>query len=132
MPIRDMSKNLSLAQSIDPQTISSNTTTNGTGVDVRDYDAVVVSFESNDAVADGIYVLGVEESDDNSTFTDVASADLIGTVANFTASSEGIRWQGYIGIKRYIRASIVSTSTSSGGIMGACVIRGLPHSAPTS
>ena len=130
--MRDISKNISLAQSIDPQTISSNTTTNGTGVDVRDYDGVMVVFESNDAVADGAYVLGVEEADDDSTYTDVASADLIGTVANFSSSSEGIRAVGYIGIKRYVRATIVSTGTSSGGIMGGHVVRGLPHSAPTS
>ena len=130
--MRDMSKNLSFTKSIAPQTINSDTTTNGTGVDIRDYDAVTIAWESSTTVSDGTYVLGVEESDDDSTYTDVASADMVGTVANFSSSSEGNRWQGYIGIKRYIRATFVSTSTSSGGVFAGTIVRGLPHSAPTS
>jgi hypothetical protein len=130
--MRDISKNLLAAISIDPQTISSDTTTNGTGVDVRDYDGVMVLFQSNDTVADGAYALKIQESDDDSTYTDVDSSEQIGTLSNFSSSAEGTQQIGYVGNKRYVRPVITSTSTSSGGIFVATVIRGLPHAAPTS
>lgn len=130
--MRDISKNLLATISIDPQTISSNATTNGVGVDVRDYDAAMVVFQSNDALTDGVFALSLEESDDNSTFTAVASTEMIGTLANFTSSNEGVQQVGYIGSKRYIRPVITSTSVTCGGILSAHVTRGLPHNAPTS
>lgn len=130
--MRDISKNLSIAQSIDPQTIATDTTTNGDGVDVRDYDAVMAVFESNDTIADGDFALKIQESDDDVTYTDVDSSEQIGTLSDFTSSNEGVQSVGYVGNKRYVRAVITSTSTSSGGIMGASIVRGYPHNAPTS
>ena len=130
--MRDISKNLLAVISIDPQTISSDTTTNGVGVDVRDFDGAMVLFQSNDAVTDGDFALTIEESDDDITYAAVAAAETIGTLADFTSSNEGSQQVGYIGNKRYIRPVITSTSTSCGGIMMATVIKGLPHNAPTS
>jgi hypothetical protein len=131
--MRDISKNLSVGVSIDPQTISSDTTTNGVGVDVRGYDAAMVEFTSNDVIADGDFALTVEESDAlSSGYTAVATAELIGTLVDFSASNEGVQQVGYVGNKRYVRGVVTSTSTSSGGIMGCNVVRGLPHNAPTS
>jgi len=130
--MRDISKNLLATISIDPQTISSDTTTNGTGVDVRDYDGAMVVFQSNDAITDGAFALKLQESDDDSTYTDVDSSEQIGTLANFSSSAEGIQQVGYVGNKRYLRPVITTTSTSSGGIVSAHVTRGLPHRAPTS
>lgn len=130
--MRDQSKNLLAAISIDPQTISTNTTTNGDGVDLRGYDAAMALFESNDTIADGDFALKLQESDDDSTYTDVAAADQIGALSDFSSSNEGVQQVGYIGNKRYIRGVIVSTSVSSGGIMGCTIVRGMPHRMPTS
>ena len=130
--MRDISKNLLATISIDPQTISSDTTTNGTGVDVRDYDGAMVVFQSNDAITDGAFALKLQESDDDSTYTDVDSSEQIRTLSNFSSSAEGIQQVGYVGNKRYLRPVITTTSTSSGGIVSAHVTRGLPHRAPTS
>jgi hypothetical protein len=130
--MRDISKNLLAVISIDPQTISSDTTTNGVGVDVRDYDAAMVVFQSNDAVTDGDFALKIQESDDDVTYTDVDSSEQVGTLADFTSSNEGSQQVGYLGNKRYVRPVITSTSTSCGGIFMASVIAGLPHNAPTS
>lgn len=132
MANRDISKNLLAAISIDPQTISTNTTTNGDGVDLRDYDAAMVVFFSNDAITDGTFALSVEESDDDSTYSAVDSSQIIGTLTDMDSDTESIQQVGYIGDKRYIRAVITSTGVSSGGILGANVVRGLPLRAPTS
>ena len=131
--MRDISKNLSAVISIDPQSIATDTTTNGVAVDVRDFGAAMVLFASNDAITDGDYALTVEESDaSGSGFTTVAAADLIGTLTDFSSSAEGIQQVGYIGTKRYIRAVITSTSTSTGGLMSATIVKGRPYKAPTS
>lgn len=130
--MRDISKNLLAALSIDPQAITSDTTTNGASMDVRGYDAAMVIFQSIDAVTDGSYALTIQESDDDITFTDVDSSEQIGTLTAFTSSAEGMQQAGYVGNKRYIRAVITSTSTTCGGTFAASIIAGYPHNAPTS
>jgi hypothetical protein len=130
--MRDISKNHLAAISIDPQTIASDTTTNGDGVDLRDFGAAMAVFFSNDTIADGDFALKLQESDDDVTYTDVASGDQIGTLTDFSSSAEGVQQVGYIGEKRYIRAVIISTNTSSGGIMGANIIKGRGYKLPTS
>lgn len=91
----------------------------GAGIDLQGCEsASVVVALGTIAHADTTGAVTVQESDDNVTFTDVASTDLIGDDV-FTglviASSGKNRKKGYIGSKRYIRAKLVLTTGASTG-----------------
>lgn len=98
---------------------------NGTGVDLAGFDAVAVVIEAG--AAGGTtpsFTFEVQESDDNSTFTAVASSDLDGTEPVITTSTS-ITKIGYHGIKRYLRVAITAaTGTSPTLLCSALVIRG--------
>lgn len=105
---------------------------NGTGVDRAGYDAVGIVISSG-TVTDGTsYAFEVQESDDNTTFTAVADADLIGTEPTLAAADDNVvRELGYRGIKRYVRVAITSVAgVTSGGAFAAYVVLGKPRVLP--
>jgi hypothetical protein len=111
----------------------------GTGVDVQGYDAVEALFvfgATGDTLSGSVKVLPVlQESDDNSTFTDVDAADLRGalTVVDDNAKDDTIQKVGYIGSKRYLRTKFDFTGTHSNGIeCVGIVVKGLPHRQPVA
>ena len=55
-------------------------TANGTGVDLANFASAEVAFVVG-TITDGTHTPSVQESDDDSTYTAVAAADLIGTLA---------------------------------------------------
>lgn len=127
--MRDIKNNLDGVSSIDPASVTA--TTNGSGVDLRDFDGAMVMFQVG-IVGTGLgnetYTPSVEESDDNSNFSAVASSDLEGSLANMTANS--VQRVGYTGAKRYVRAVLTLGGATPSISASALVIRGLPHHAP--
>lgn len=103
---------------------------NGTGVDLANTDSAVVVFHTG-TITDGTHTTSVDESDDNAAFTAVAAADLIGTapVINNTKSNTALT-VGYVGKKRYIRASVAVAGTTTGGVYGASVLAGKRRKQP--
>lgn len=129
--MRDMKNNVDAKESIAP--VLRTTSVNGSGVDLRDYESAMMVFHSEAAINDGTHTPKMEESDDDSTYTDVAADDQEGTLAAFDSSNEGIQRVGYKGAKRYVRGVITVTgSPGTGGIIGAMVMRGMPHAAPVA
>ncbi len=120
----DLKSNADVAQSLVPAT--RNTDTNGSGVDLRGYEAAMVVFDTG-AITDGTHTPTLEESDDDATYTTVAAADLQGAFANLSANS--VQRVGYIGGNRYIRAQCNSSGTT-GAAYSATIVRGRPHAAP--
>jgi hypothetical protein len=99
---------------------------NGTGVDLQGYESATVLVDvgaEGDTLSSSVYFeLSLEESDDDSTYTDVVQADIVdGTIA-----SGGIFFRvGYVGNKRYIRVVLAKTGTHSNGTpIGAMVVKG--------
>lgn len=89
--------------------------------------------------------LEVQESDDNSTFTAVADADLTktvsgatntGTAASFTSGTTGqnaVYLTGYKGNKRYIRgAANFSGTISVGTVVGVLGVTGMNRNQPVN
>lgn len=116
--------------------IATDTTTVGAIIDRKGFESVTFSIISG-VLTDGAYAVLIEEGDaaNLSDAAAVADADLIGTeaLAGFAATDDATaKTIGYIGVKRYVRLSIVSTSTSTGGFLAATAILGNPHNAPTS
>ena len=127
--MRDMKNNMDAVNSLDPDNYTA--TTNGTGVDVRDFDGALVVFSAGTldvANADEVYTPSVEESDDNSTYSADASADMEGTLSNLTANS--IQRVGYKGSKRYVRATLTISGTTPSVQAAAWVVRGIAHQSP--
>ncbi len=128
--MRDMKNNMDAVNSLDPNSYTA--TTNGNGVDIRDFDGALMVFSAGTVDvgnADEVYTPSVEESDDNSSYSAVASADLEGTLSNLTANS--IQRVSYKGSKRYVRATLTISGTTPSVQAAAWVVRGMAHQAPT-
>jgi hypothetical protein len=137
MANRSLVDNVAVRVSLDAADYTSDQ--NGTGVDTRGFDSVTALFgfgASGDTLSGSVYVAGVvQESDDNSVFTDVADADLVGTepLVDDPAEDSAVYKVGYIGNKRYIRTKFDFTGTHSVGIeCYGVVLLGHPGVAPQS
>lgn len=98
-------------------------TANGTGVDLSGVEGAVLYVQAG-TITDGTHTISLQESDDNTTFTNVATPDLIGTLVVLTSNS--VQRIGYKGIKRYVRAVTTVSGATTGGVYAATIIRGGP------
>lgn len=96
-------------------------TVNGSGVDLSNFDSAMVVFQVG-AITDGTHTPKLQESDDNSTFTDVAAEDSLGALTNLASGAN--QRIGYAGTKRYVRAVVTVSGATSGGVYGSLVVRG--------
>ena len=121
--MKDLRSNISVVQTIAPVAGAADAT--GATVDLQGYESCTFVI---DAGIEGITLSGsnmlqieLEESSDNSTWTDVsastsvigATPDSNGVVATFDADGEipAVATVGYIGDKRYVRAVLNFTGT---------------------
>jgi len=118
--MRDLHSAITTTASIVPQGIAVETI-DGDSVDMTGYDSLEVVFSSGDAGvtlgAVNKYTLIIEDSADDSTFAATEAADLIGLagavsipVTEDAICGKTLRF-GYIGGKRYVRASITGAGT---------------------
>lgn len=102
---------------------------NGSGVDLANFASATVAFVVG-TITDGTHTPSVEESDDNTTFTAVAAADLIGSLA--ALASDTNQRVGYRGSKRYVRAVSTVAGATTGGVYAGVVIRGDARKQPVA
>ena len=92
-------------------------TTNGTGVDMRDYEGVVLAvLDSAASAATGTLDVKLQESDDNVTFTDIAIAQIIGgafTQVTSAAASVQSRYFDVSAVKQFVRAQGVGVNAAT-------------------
>lgn len=125
MTVRDIHNQISVLNSLTPAARTASA--NGSGVDLTGYRAAAVVFTVG-TITDGTHTPKIQESDDNSSFSDVAAADQSGTLA---ALATGVNQEvSYLGTKRYIRAVSTVAGATTGGVYGAQVIRGKPLTTP--
>lgn len=124
--MKDIKNNVGVVKTINPAAY--NTAQTGASADLSGYDAAMAVMHCG-AITDGTHTPKLQESDDNSTFTDVAAADLDGSFAAMTANT--IQRVGYVGAKRYIRVYVTSSGTT-GAVYGAVIVLGKPAQAPTA
>jgi hypothetical protein len=126
--MHDMETTIDVAQSLVPAARTASA--NGTGVDLANYGSATVVIDIG-TVTDGTHTPKVQESDDNSTYTDVAAGDLTGAFTAFAAASDlTVQKVGYVGIKRYIRAVVTVAGATTGGVYSATVVRGMSRVLP--
>ena len=125
--MKDLKNNLGVAPSIAPAARTASV--NGSGVDLATYEGAMVVFLPG-TITDGTHTPKIQESADNSDFTDVAAADLEGSlVALVTDTPQRV---GYKGSKRYIRAVVAVAGATTGGVYGAAVVRGFARHNPVA
>lgn len=122
-----------------PVAIATDTTTKGLDVDLfnanNEHPRSTLVVISSGVVTDGTYVLKVQHSDTTTDgdYVDVPVDQLLGGAqpANLTGTTDATTRQvEYIGTKRYLRVTIASTSTTSGGLFTAVALRGFPRRRP--
>lgn len=116
---------------IAPALRAANATVNGTGVDLAgtgNFFRTGMLVVLAGAVTDGTHTFVLQESDDNSTFTNVAAADLQGSLAA-VASGGGtvsgpntVQRQSYTGSKRYLRANVTTAGATTGANTAAVIL----------
>lgn len=139
--MRDMFHILNAVQSIAPIVGNDDTEGTGVGVDLKGYNGALVLFNfgvSGDTLSGSVKVQAVlDESDDNSNWTAVAAADMVGeadlTLIDDAAEDPDVQRVAYVGNKRYIRGRVDFTGTHTNGMPISCtVIRGFPNYSLTS
>ena len=108
------------AQILKPQSIASSTTTNGTGADFQSAAIRYQEFAVIQAgtITDGTYAFKLQESTDNSTWTDIANATASLTTTNNSTST----LIAFYRTKRYLRAVVTSTGVTSGGVFAVLAV----------
>ena len=144
MPMRDMASDLSAAPAILPAVYAANSTV--ISVDLKGYEGCTLYIHSG---IGGIVFTGTNKiefvlthSDDDATYTNVASTDLVGApavsngivdsfvVAKAAASVKEI---GYKGSKRYLQLLASFSGThGTGTAIAAVAVRGFPLTGPTA
>ena len=120
--MKDMSNTIATAVSVKNAVYTA--ASNGTGVDLQGYESATVMVDvgaEGDTLSSSVHFeISLEHSDDNSTFTDVAQADIVdgtissggiflkldGTAGGNPDTAGDIFRVGYVGGKRYIRGVI--------------------------
>lgn len=129
---RDALANVGPVQSLKPQAITADV--NGTSAEVRGFEEVEVILDIG-LFTDGAAALVIEESDDDSTFTAVAAADLDGSVPTLSAANDNqLHRVGYMGSARYLRVSATEATSPAptGVVLAALIHRRRPHNAPVA
>lgn len=127
----EASGDISTVKAINPAAIRTSTVT-GLTVDLAGYRAATfVLF--NGVVTDGTHTPDPEESDDDSSWSNISASDLTTSFAALTSSSTAgtVQEVGYLGSKRYIRLNVTVTgSPGTGGYYDAVVVRQKPLTKP--
>ena len=125
--MRDLHNNIKAEVALNTAAISTDTTTAGNIIDMQGFGSVEFIIQSG-TLTDGAYTPLVEDGDvaNLSDAAAVADANLLGTEAAAAfalADDDAVKKIGYIGNKRYVRLSIVSTATTTGGTLSAISIK---------
>ena len=126
MATRDTNARANVEESIRPQVATAGV--NGQTVDLKGADSVLFAV-SIGAITGGAgdATVTLEESVDDSAFTDVADADILGTEPTLAASTA---YQfGYIGTKQYVRA-VFAKGTETNVAVAVIGVRGYLHREP--
>ena len=84
----------------------------GAVIDRQGSEGLEIIFQVG-AYTDGSVTPLIEDSDDNVTYTAVADANLTNTEASAALSAAGVSNIGYVGFKRYVRATAVTAAGST-------------------
>lgn len=98
-----------------------NGTANGTGVDMSGFTECVAILACG-VRTDGTHAVKLQDSPDNSTFTDIPAAQLSGAFAADVVSTTTVE-VGVLSSARYLRAVSVVSGATTGAVYGVQLVR---------
>lgn len=126
--MRDLHSNILAIAAHAPAVVSA--TASGASADLQGFKSAAIVVNTGAIAGAGDFAASVEESDNDSDWTAVVAADLLGAALPDTLAAASVYQIGYRGTKRYIRVPL----TKAGGTSiaaGVTVIKGHPDNAPT-
>jgi hypothetical protein len=136
-PMRDLYHNILPTQVLNP--VVSTTAKTSSTIDLQGFNSLSVVFalgQSGDTLSGSLYwTLTLQHSDDNVSYSAVATTDCNAGVNSITVNSSSLDETsysiGYIGAKRYLQAVATPTGSVSTGIpLGMIALRGTPAYRP--
>jgi hypothetical protein len=102
------------------------------GTEVADFKGAMFVIDVGTWTANDLTVT-FQDSDDNSTWADIATASLDGdqNLAIVTGHANTVRYTGYKGNKRYIGAKITDAANGD-AFVGVLVVKGSPKDIPAN
>ena len=131
--MKDMYNNLKIVPVLAPQSKGADgALTHDTAVDRNGWDSCVFVMHTGACDATNYATLTLTESDTASNFTAVADGDLIGLEADTKSDNANYECAklGYIGNKRYVKATVTVEFTDAAVLVSALAILGSPRLAP--
>lgn len=114
--------------------LRTNGTVNGTAVDGAgsgNYFRSAMLVVVGGTITDGTHTVTLQDSDDGSTgWANVASDLVQGSLTAVTTGS--VQRQAYLGNKRYLRASVVTSGATTGGTTTAIILLAQGSGAPVT
>jgi hypothetical protein len=107
-------------------------TIKGPAIDLRGFAEAELIITTGAIVGAGDFTAKLQESNTTTDgdFTDVAAADLLGTLP-VSLTAEGAFKQGYIGSKRFVRVVLTKNGGTSIAVAGV-LVKGAPALAPVA
>ena len=121
---KDLHNQVSVGVAIALTAVANGEDVAGVAIDRQGSDGLELIFQVG-AYTDGDVMPLIEESDDNVTYTAVADANLTNTEASAALSAAGVSSIGYVGFKRYVRATAVTAAASTLSVGASFVKFGL-------
>ena len=121
---KDLHNQVSVGVAIALTAVANGEDVAGVSIDRQGSDGLEFIFQVG-AYTDGSVTPLIEESDDDSDYTAVADADLTNTEASAALTAAGVSKIGYVGFKRYVRATAVTAAGSTLSVGASFVKFGL-------
>lgn len=130
--LKDLKNNISVKQLLEAKSLSAGTTKSA-WIDMAGVNGLVVAvnygvFTPNTATAAVVAKLQESDTTADSDAEDVASADLIGSLAGVkvdASDDQRSEWVGYKGSKRYVRVAVVVPANATSLVCSADAVTGL-------
>ena len=124
MVTKDLHNQISTGVAIALTAVAGGEGVAGVAIDRQGSEGLEIIFQVG-AYTEGSVTPLIEESDDNVTYTAVADADLTNTEASAALTAAGVSSIGYVGWKRYVKASAVTAAGSTLSVGASYVKFGL-------
>lgn len=118
---KDLHNQVSVGVAIALTAVANGEDVAGTAIDRQGSDGLEFIFQVG-AYTDGSVTPLIEDSDDDVTYAAVADANLTNTEASAALTAAGVSSIGYVGFKRYVRATAVTAAGSTLSV-GATAIK---------
>lgn len=126
--MHDLVSNIGPVQSLAPVVVSASV--DGAAIDRKGFESVTYILSSGAIVSAGLYGAKLQDSDDGSTWADVDSKYLVGTLPTAIEGNKVYK-SGYVGHKQYTKLVITKTSGTSVAL-SANAILGHAHKRPVA